>query len=787
MAEEIKKVISIDTKTSSKSIKQLREEVAGLTAELEDLEIGSTDYTKKLEELVNVQNKLGVATESMQGKTVNAVKAFDSINQVAGGLAGGVSAVSAAFTLFGKDTENLQKTMVKLQAAIAIVQGIGGLKGLGEGILNGVKSFKALSVAMGGATAATGGLSVAMGVLRSAIISTGIGALVVPLGMLIDFAIKASSGIDDLKISISDLKDITDQWETSYARANTEIAELERQRERDLAAGKKSEIQIWKDYAKALGDLVAKALGDLDAKALGDLDAELSQQSDSVTKAYNNLFTDILKSNKYFRKEFKKSGYDTWEEYSQAIQWGLKTSSNEVDFFLSKLNDDQRAAYDKASGIYNAYIEKKNSLMQKTSETYEKIKLMEISAERKAREEAKANYLKNIEDAKKRNADLLKVINDFYEENRKLLLDDEARELDELNTKYQNQLDALKTAKDKELITVEEYRKRLKQINDAYDKEYLDNQNERYRKEINNRINSLEQLRERENRFFDQRQSELDTKYNKTYTHNAGLGNEYKTAGDIKSEKNDRITQSNELLEIQLGFYERDNKRIGELQTTLKESFDNGLITQEEYNNEYARLNAEREANDTAAANAIVANGEKIKAAKKDEIKDIVAAVQGSFAALGSLGDAVAKNYKFEANNSKKSLKEREKAMENYKSIAKISTVFNTASAAMNAYNSMAGIPVVGPVLGGIAAAAAIAMGLLQIKNIENEEISGSDVSSSVSAPSALTQAPVEYTRNLLGNKETDELNQPVKCYVVESDITTAQTKVAVTESNASF
>lgn len=211
MAEEIKKVISVDTKNSSKSIKQLREEVAGLTAELEDLEIGSTDYTKKLEELVDVQNKLSVATESMQGKTVNAVKAFDSINQVAGGLAGGVSAVSAAFTLFGKDTENLQKTMVKLQAAIAIVQGIGGLKGLGEGLINGVKSFKALTVAMGGAATATGGLSVAMGVLRSAIISTGIGALVVALGMLIDFAIKAASGIDDIKISISGLKDITDQ------------------------------------------------------------------------------------------------------------------------------------------------------------------------------------------------------------------------------------------------------------------------------------------------------------------------------------------------------------------------------------------------------------------------------------------------------------------------------------------------------------------------------------------------------------------------------------------------
>lgn len=203
--EEIKKVITIDTTKGSKSIKQLREEVAGLTAELEDLEIGSSDYSKKLEDLVTVQNKLTVATESMQGKTVNAVKAFDSINQVAGGLAGGVSAVSAAFTLFGKDTENLEKTMVKLQAAIAIVQGIGGLKGLGEGVLNGVKAFKALAVSMGTATTATGGLSVAMGVLRTAIISTGIGALVVALGMLVDWAIKAASSTNDLKDSIADL------------------------------------------------------------------------------------------------------------------------------------------------------------------------------------------------------------------------------------------------------------------------------------------------------------------------------------------------------------------------------------------------------------------------------------------------------------------------------------------------------------------------------------------------------------------------------------------------------
>lgn len=103
----------------------------------------------------------------------------------------------------------------------------------------------------------------------------------------------------------------------------------------------------------------------------------------------------------------------------------------------------------------------------------------------------------------------------------------------------------------------------------------------------------------------------------------------------------------------------------------------------------------------------------------------------------------------------------------------------------------MAGIPIVGPALGAAAAAAAIAVGIANVKKIWEVDESGasgvSGASAAVAAPAALNTAPVEYTRNLLGDKETDQLNNPIKCYVVESDITSAQTKVAVTESNASF
>lgn len=781
MAEEIKRVISIDTAKGSKSIKQLREEVAGLTAELEDLEIGSSDYSKKLEDLVDVQNKLTVATESMQGKTVNAVKAFDSINQVAGGLAGGVSAVSAAFTLFGKDTENLEKTMVKLQAAIAIVQGIGGLKGLGEGILNGVKSFKALSVAMAGATTATGGLSVAMGVLRTAIISTGIGALVVALGMLVDFAIKAASGVDDLKISISGLKDITDQWGTSYAQANTKIAGLERQRERDLAEGKKNEIQIWKDYAQALGEL----------------DAKLFQQFGSVTKAYNDSFTDILKSNKYFRKEFKKFGYDTWEDYSKSIQWGLKTSSNEVDFFLSKLNDDQRAAYDEASGIYNAYLEKRNSLMQKTSETYEKIKLMEISAERKAREEAKANYLKNIEDAKKRNADLLKVINDFYEENRKLLLDDEARELDELNTKYQNQLDALKTAKELEIITIEDYNKKLKQVNDAYNKEYIDNQNAAYKESLEERLAYLQQMQDRESQLFANKEASLSAGMSGNYTtsvYDLGLfskgGAQYQSTKDVNKQYEDTLAYNEQLYNLTRDRILRENELMSQQQIILKEQYDNKLITEQEYVDQSQAIKLQQEANDIALSQAQSQREEADLQAFIERQNKKQQAIQATMSVASSLSGALANVFKQEASDDSKSQKQREKSFKVYKSLATTQAIIDTISSAQGAYKAMVGIPFVGPILAPIAAAAAVVAGIANVKAIQNEQLPSSGSSTSgagTSAPSALNTAPVEYTRNLLGDKETDQLNNPIKCYVVESDITNAQTKVAVTESNASF
>ena len=59
---------------------------------------------------------------------------FESIQKIATGVASGFAALQGVTALLGIENENLEKSLVKVQAAMAIAQGIGGLKDLYEGV-----------------------------------------------------------------------------------------------------------------------------------------------------------------------------------------------------------------------------------------------------------------------------------------------------------------------------------------------------------------------------------------------------------------------------------------------------------------------------------------------------------------------------------------------------------------------------------------------------------------------------------------------------------------------------
>ena len=131
------------------------------------------------------------------------------------------------------------------------------------------------------------------------------------------------------------------------------------------------------------------------------------------------------------------------------------------------------------------------------------------------------------------------------------------------------------------------------------------------------------------------------------------------------------------------------------------------------------------------------------------------------------------------------------------KAAAIAATTIDTYQSATAAYKAMAGIPVVGPALGAAAAAAAVISGIANVKRILSVSKDGSNASTIVNTSSPTATAtpninlaeslPIQYSRELLTDSETTNLNQSQRVYVLESDITSTQNKVEVAESNSSF
>lgn len=113
------------------------------------------------------------------------------------------------------------------------------------------------------------------------------------------------------------------------------------------------------------------------------------------------------------------------------------------------------------------------------------------------------------------------------------------------------------------------------------------------------------------------------------------------------------------------------------------------------------------------------------------------------------------------------------------KALAITQTTISTYQSAQESYKSLSGIPVIGPALGGVAAAAAIAMGLKNIQAIRSAGKDGVKNTSNISTPnmSGGTPAPEMLSGQftLGGGQEA----QPVQAYVVTDDMTNNQNKLA--------
>lgn len=172
--------IEINIKSNAPQVEKettsLRQQVRDLRKEMESCAVGSEEYAKALQKLANATHEYREQQEMVKYSAADLGAVIENVQSVASGLTAGFSAVNAMMVLTGNESEALEKTMVKLQAAIALVQGMQGLEGLGKDLGKASKSIKAFVGTLGSAAgplAVILGLVAAVGAALTYIANTG--------------------------------------------------------------------------------------------------------------------------------------------------------------------------------------------------------------------------------------------------------------------------------------------------------------------------------------------------------------------------------------------------------------------------------------------------------------------------------------------------------------------------------------------------------------------------------------------------------------------------------------
>ena len=126
MAEDVVFKVSVQ----GKSLGELKKEFADINKELSNAKVGTQEYQKTLEKLGNVKDEIGDLRNTINA--LNPEGKVAAFQNVAGKLAGGFQAATGAAALFGSKSEELEKQLLKVQAATAFAQGIQSIVGLSD-------------------------------------------------------------------------------------------------------------------------------------------------------------------------------------------------------------------------------------------------------------------------------------------------------------------------------------------------------------------------------------------------------------------------------------------------------------------------------------------------------------------------------------------------------------------------------------------------------------------------------------------------------------------------------
>ena len=686
MAEENKIILDADVKPLRL---QLREATEALQLARQRFGEFSDEAIEAAQNVAGIRDEINAANEAAQ--LFDPGSRFQALTTAASTAAGGIAAAQGALALFGGESEEVEKALLRVQGALALSQGLSQLKDLG-------KVGEQLKITFRGVTAG-------MSNFRKALIATGVGALVTALGLLIANFDTVKKVLFNLFPSLSKFTDFIGGMITAV----TDFVGITNKAERELE-------QLSKANARANEDIEARI-------------KLLTAQGGKETEIYN------------LRKQ-------QTEDELNFLRQSLKTKGELTDEELKRFRE-----------LKNTQIVEEAAFRKQQEE-----------AEKKAAEKSAADFKANAEKRK----EAQKILDDA----RNSSLDKQQQEEIAIENAYAEKSLKLKEAGVKDDGSLEEARQRdLQGIRDKYAKEQ-----EAQEKDFQDTLNALrtktrldgikdENQKAREQILLDfeqQKQDVLNNEKLKAEQKTAlllELGQQEQMALDTLQQGIDEKNAEKQLMELdrqmkegELSFQiQRD--LVDQKEALLSEQFANGLIEEAKYNE------------------AVKANSEARKAIDKAEYDFKISQAQAASQLLGNLS----------------AIAGRQTAAG--KALGISQALINTYVGVTEAIKAKSVLPSPFDVISKVASVATIlATGLKAVKAITAVQVPGGGGGGGISAPDISASAPSTGTSvPTLGSSPVTSIaavmqNQPpVRAFVVESEVTGTQKRVADIERRAGF
>ena len=374
------------TKTLKQQYKEAVLEVQRLSDEFGETSRQVTEAAKRAGEL---KDKIEDAND-----TIAAFKgegAFNATAKALGSVASGFAAVEGSLALAGVQSENLQETMIRLQGAMALAQGLEGLEDAG-------RSFKQLGAVAKNALAG----------IRTGIAATGIGVLLIALGAVVAYWDDIKEAVGGVSSEQEDLNKLsqknldTEKGKLDSFSLQENSLRLQGKSEKDILnlklaqtnqIIKASEIQIEQSIATTKAQTeAAKRNQDILAGVLKFVSLPLTMILKTVDAVGKALGKDFGLEDKVFKglssfvfdpKETQAEGDKVVAEQKKALE---KLKSDRDGLKLSINNIDKQAAKDRQAKAKESN-DKEIQAAKDRADALERIRQGEIDTEKERRAE----------------------------------------------------------------------------------------------------------------------------------------------------------------------------------------------------------------------------------------------------------------------------------------------------------------------------------------------------------------------------------------------------------------